>query len=153
MYVSRITKSFNYSVTFFPTCCVIQDLKTGKKIVAGLSAMAFTTLIRTSPTNVALQSSTFAFQDHCHLGQPSLNSLKKLILSSQSLSTLPCEACELSKHCHTSFYPQVESCMSRPLQLIHSDIWGPMHVKPYSGFQYFVIFVDDFSRITCLYLM
>ena len=28
-----------------------------------------------------------------------------------------------------------------------------MQVKSYSGFPYFVIFVDDFSRITYLYLM
>lgn len=32
MSVSKLTKSLNYSVTFFPGSCVFQDLLTGKKI-------------------------------------------------------------------------------------------------------------------------
>ena len=69
------------------------------------------------------------------------------------MSIHTCEACELSKHCRNSFYPQVESRVLHHFQLVHLDIWGPIRVKSYSGFQYFVIFVDDFSRITYLYLM
>ena len=74
--------------------------------------------------NVALQSSTFAFQDHCRLGHPTLSSLKKLVplCQSQSLSTLPCEVCTLSKRCCTSFYLHAENRVSRPFQLVHLDI-------------------------------
>ena len=37
--------------------------------------------------------------------------------------------------------------------LVHSNIWGPSPVKSLDGFSYFVIFIDDFSRVTWVYLM
>uniref|UniRef100_A0A2N9G7D2 Integrase catalytic domain-containing protein n=1 Tax=Fagus sylvatica TaxID=28930 RepID=A0A2N9G7D2_FAGSY len=37
--------------------------------------------------------------------------------------------------------------------LIHSDIWGPSPTATVGGSKYFVIFVDDFSRYTWIYLM
>ena len=51
-----------------------------------------------------------------------LNNLKKLVPLSQSLSSLPYEVCELSKHHRTSFHPRVESSVSHPFQLVHLDI-------------------------------
>ncbi|GFS40883.1 hypothetical protein Acr_00g0071020 [Actinidia rufa] len=82
--------------------------------------------------NVALQSSTFAFQDHCRLGHSTLSSLKKLVplCQSQSLSTLPCEVCKLSKRCCTSFYLHAESRVLHPFHdhdIIHqsSCVWTP----------------------------
>ena len=40
-----------------------------------------------------------------------------------------------------------------PFDLIHSDIWGLALVLTKGGSQYFVIFVDDFSRYTWFYLL
>ena len=40
-----------------------------------------------------------------------------------------------------------------PFELIHSDVWGPAPTKSYNDFRYFVIFIDDFSRATWLYLL
>ena len=37
--------------------------------------------------------------------------------------------------------------------LFISDIWGPINTPSLLGFRYFVIFIDDYSRITYLYLM
>ena len=37
--------------------------------------------------------------------------------------------------------------------LVHFDIWDPINTPSLLGFRYFVIFVVDFSRVTCLYLM
>ena len=92
---------------------VFQDLKTGKKIGGGSERNDLWYFDMDFSRNVALQSSTSSFQDHGRVGHLSLSSLKKLVASSQSLSTFPCEACELSKHCHTSFYLRVESLVSR----------------------------------------
>ncbi|XP_058219066.1 uncharacterized protein LOC131329730 [Rhododendron vialii] len=98
-------------------------------------------------------SSVSPYQQHCRLGHPSLQNLKRLVPSFSHVKDLQCEVCEFSKHRRVSFYPRVERRVSRPFQLVHSDIWGPIHVPTLAGFQYYVIFVDDFSRVTYLYLM
>lgn len=36
---------------------------------------------------------------------------------------------------------------------MHSDVWGPAPIVAYSGYRYFVTFVDDCTRCTWAYLM
>ena len=42
---------------------------------------------------------------------------------------------------------------SAPFELVHSDVWDPCPVLSPIMFKYFITFVDDFSRVTWLYLM
>lgn len=44
------------------------------------------------------------------------------------------------------------SIIYKPLSLIHSDVWGPYN-KSNSSYEYYVLFVDDFSRLTWLYTL
>ena len=37
--------------------------------------------------------------------------------------------------------------------LIHSDVYGPFSSTARGGFQYFITFIDDFSRYAYVYLM
>ena len=39
-----------------------------------------------------------------------------------------------------------------PFALIHFDVWGPFPITTQGGSRYFVIFVDDFSKYTWIYL-
>ncbi|RVW86789.1 Retrovirus-related Pol polyprotein from transposon RE1 [Vitis vinifera] len=39
------------------------------------------------------------------------------------------------------------SCASKPLELVHTDLWGPALVKSTSGARYFILFLDDYSRL------
>jgi len=63
-----------------------------------------------------------------------------------------CESCQLGKHIHSSF-PSGVSRVSSPFALVYSDIWRPSHIKFNLGFQYFVTFIDDYSRCTWVFLM
>ena len=51
------------------------------------------------------------------------------------------------------FASRRESRVSSPFHLVHSDIWGPINTPSLLGFRYFVIFIDDYSKVTYLYLM
>lgn len=39
------------------------------------------------------------------------------------------------------------------LELIHSDVWGPLAVSNHAQFRYYVLFIDNYSRTTWFYLM
>ena len=39
------------------------------------------------------------------------------------------------------------------LEIIHSDVCGPMSSSSLSGYAYFVSFIDDFSRKTWIYFL
>ncbi|XP_020258205.1 uncharacterized protein LOC109834580 [Asparagus officinalis] len=64
-----------------------------------------------------------------------------------------CESCELGKHHRATFQSRVDKHSSFVFELVHSDVWGPYRVPSVQGFRYFIIFVDDFSRMTWLYLL
>ena len=40
----------------------------------------------------------------------------------------------------------LSSVSHKPLDLIHCDVWGPSLVTSVSGYRYYVIFIDDYSR-------
>lgn len=41
----------------------------------------------------------------------------------------------------------------KPLQLVHSDVWGPSPVISNKNYRYYVNFIDDFSKFTWLFSM
>ena len=42
---------------------------------------------------------------------------------------------------------------TKPLELVHTDVDGPMRVQARGGCEYFVTFIDDYSRYGFVYLM
>jgi histone deacetylase 1/2 len=65
--------------------------------------------------------------------------------------TLVCDACMQGKSHQLPFY-LLDRVISAPLELICSDVWGPGQVSV-SGHEYYVSFVDVYSRFTWLYLL
>lgn len=102
---------------------------------------------------VACSSVDSAIIVHQQLGHPSLTLFKHLCPQYNYISTLNCEPCQYAKlHCSSS-KPRINTRGSALFELIHSDIWGPSSTISKSGFKYFVTFVDDYSRVTWLFLM
>ena len=64
-----------------------------------------------------------------------------------------CEGCAMGKMHRKPFPKKSQHRSTQPLQLIHSDICGPMNVKSVGGSRYFVTFIDDFSRFTHVYMI
>ena len=61
-------------------------------------------------------------------------------------------SCQLAKQLTLSFNNS-DSFSYASFDLIHSDIWGPSPTTTVDRSKYFVIFIDDFSRYTWIYLM
>ena len=64
-----------------------------------------------------------------------------------------CECCVRGKQARTPFPKTTEKKTSAPLDLIHSDVYGPLKTPSVSGFRYFVSFVDDHSRYCTIYFL
>ena len=50
-------------------------------------------------------------------------------------------------------FPSSKSKEKEILEIIHSDVCGPMSSSSLSGYAYYVSFIDDFSRKTWVYFM
>src|SRR5690348_3273793 len=58
-----------------------------------------------------------------------------------------CEICAATKLIHTSFHPNPKRA-SKPLELVHTNIAGPMRVSSLiNNHRYVINFVDDYSRL------
>ena len=59
-----------------------------------------------------------------------------------------CDACQKEKQSKSSFKLKNVVSTSRPLELIHMDLFGPTRVVSLSGMHYAYVLVDDYSRYT-----
>ena len=54
---------------------------------------------------------------------------------------------------HQIPFPTFGFHASRPLELVYSNVWGPAPITFINDFQYYVLFVDAYSKFTWLYLL
>jgi len=57
-----------------------------------------------------------------------------------------CEVCIINKQARLPFPSGKSWRAEAPLQLVHTDICGPLDPVSLGGNRYFIIFIDDFSR-------
>ncbi|XP_070040245.1 uncharacterized protein [Nicotiana tomentosiformis] len=93
---------------------------------------------------------------HKRLGYTSFTLLNKLVRK-DLVRGLPkssfkdhklCDACVKGKQVISSFKPKKKVSTSRPLDLFHMDLCGPMGVPSRGGRKYILVIVDDYSRFT-----
>lgn len=68
--------------------------------------------------------------------------------TNESANKLNCEICLQGKMSRIKFPQRTEKCARELLQLIHSDICGPMQTQSPSGKRYLLTLIDDFSGYT-----
>ncbi len=96
---------------------------------------------------------------HQRLAHVNLNQLFQLEKNAEGLN-LPCkrkpgicEACIQGKMHRTPHKPLKEVKSTEKLQLVHTDVCGPMQTKSFGGSRYFITFTDDYSRCCKAYFM
>jgi hypothetical protein len=75
------------------------------------------------------------------------------LASHVSQSSLPCDACAAGKSHRQPVSQKAIHRATRCLELVHSDMWGPIDVDAHGGWTGFLTFIDDFSREVVVYLM
>ena len=85
-----------------------------------------------------------------HLHHPALRLLRSMVTGLPEFSTEQsdvCRGCALGKYTKTVF-PSSDTRAAWVLDLIHTDICGPMSSLSLTGFEYYISFIDDYSRKT-----
>ena len=54
---------------------------------------------------------------------------------------------------HQLPFPVSNKSVSSPFALIHADLWGPAPIMSYTGFRYYLVLVDEFTKFTWTYLL
>ena len=89
---------------------------------------------------------------HCRLGHIGEKRMKKLHADGLFQSLDASKPCLMGKMTKTPF----SETMERPtdlLEIIHTDVCGPMSVEARGGYRYFLTFTYDLSRYGYIYLM
>ena len=94
---------------------------------------------------------------HCRLGHIGIKRMKKLhmdgLLESLDYESLgACEPCLMGKMTKTPFSGTMERGTDL-LEIIHTDVYGPMSIDARGRYHYFLTFADDLSRYGYIYLM
>jgi transposase InsO family protein len=101
---------------------------------------------------------------HRRMGHPSPQALSRLVKEQMAEGiTIPrallhqsikcrCECCILGKMAHLPF-PLSDSKTSRPLELVHVDLCGPLDHETNAGERYFLAMMDDFSKYAVVFVM
>ena len=59
-----------------------------------------------------------------------------------------CDACQLGEQTRNSFNLKNIVSTTRPLELLHMDLFGPTRITSLGGRKYGLVIVDDYSRFT-----
>ncbi|KAJ3532570.1 hypothetical protein NMY22_g7692 [Coprinellus aureogranulatus] len=64
-----------------------------------------------------------------------------------------CEACALGKMKKLKFCSPARRETTRPFELVHTDVGGPVTPQDPSGFRYWITFINDFTRYPWVFYM
>ena len=92
---------------------------------------------------------------HLNFGGLDLLSKKNMVRGLPSINQPDqlCEGCLLGKQFRKSFPKESNSRAQKPLELIHTDVCGPIKPTSLGKSNYFLLFIDDFSRKTWVYFL
>ncbi|KAF1318445.1 Integrase catalytic core protein, partial [Globisporangium splendens] len=165
--VSRFTKDVG-PITFDVDKCFVKlkgaSWTIGKRIGKGLFKLSMTPIPVSNARALAaseLSSTSKAYLWHLRLGHIGHGGLETIVkkklgtgidLTSVSKWEL-CDGCAIGKQTRASFHDSTKVRSNSLLDIVHSDVCGPMQTQTFSGKRYFATFIDDKSRYCVVYLM
>jgi hypothetical protein len=98
---------------------------------------------------------------HRHLAHVGMKNLHKLLKGEHVLGLTdvrfekdrPCAACHTGKQVGTTHQSKNVMMTSRPLELLHMDLFRPVAYLSIGGSKYGLVIVDDYSCFTWVFLL
>jgi len=151
-----------YSVLFDNDSCIVSDKKSGQTVA--IAPMTQNNMFPLNVSNVVENSLVAKGVNetqlwHLRYGHLNINGLKLLTRKNMVIG-LPkvgdlelCEACIFGKQSRKSFPVGKSWRASSCLELVHADLCGPMKIESLGGSRYFLLFTDDYSRMSWVYFL
>ena len=131
----------------------LTGIKTGKLLILGPLEMAALT------EECHFSESVLWHKRFGHISPAALHKMKEThTVKGLEQAQLPshsfnCEVCVSGKHTKHSYHENSAVKSTVPLELIYSDVYGPLPVPSIGGKRFILTFVDDFSRYTWIYFL
>ena len=106
----------------------------------------YANIVSTLPLDINLWHRRFAHHNYADI-QKMINEelVTGLVLDTKQQPDPICEPC-LAGKMHSNPFPNSQSHYSEPLELIHTDLHGPLPVATPEGYRYWIIFIDACKR-------
>uniref|UniRef100_A0A2N9J0Y8 Integrase catalytic domain-containing protein n=1 Tax=Fagus sylvatica TaxID=28930 RepID=A0A2N9J0Y8_FAGSY len=143
----------------------IQDLPTGRILYKGLSNNGVypiqSPLFIPAANKTACAAHSISSDKwhlwHSRLGHPSAKVLANVFPcfspnSSSKDVKVHCHHC-LAGKMHQLPFPTSNKTITSPFELVHADLWGPAPVVASNSFRFYLVFVDEFTKFTWVYLL
>ncbi|KAF7783081.1 hypothetical protein Agabi119p4_2457 [Agaricus bisporus var. burnettii] len=109
--------------------------------------------VSTLPVDLSLWHCRFIHHNYADVkSMISKDLVSGLKLESNSSPDSICEPC-LAGKMHSLPFPSSLNHNRSPLELVHSDLHGPLPVASHSGYKYWITFIDDATRFRAVYLL
>lgn len=154
--------SNGYRIVFDDDACTIVEKKSGH--VVAVVKMTQNKMFPLDASNIKnsaliLKGNSEAKLWHLRYGHLNVNGLK-LLNQKEMVIGLPhisefefCEGCVYGKQSRNSFPVGKSWRASECLELVHADLCGPMQTESLGGSKYFLLFTDDYSRMSWIYFL
>lgn len=170
--IHKLAKDNDCDVTFHPEACVVIDsksrkvraigkmvnglyylMKAGENQVDNMAKCLLATNSNSRQEREGSESNNYSIWLHRlgHTPGAKLQLIPKLRdqLKDQKLICVTCPTAKLTK----LPFEKSESRAATKFELVHIDTWGPYKVCTREKYRYFLTLVDDFSRVTWVYLL
>ncbi|KAF7763798.1 hypothetical protein Agabi119p4_8335 [Agaricus bisporus var. burnettii] len=109
--------------------------------------------VSTLPVDISLWHRRFIHHNYADVkSMISKDLVSGLKLESNLSPDSICEPC-LAGKMHSHPFPSSLNHNRSPLELVHSDLHGPLPVSTHSGYKYWITFIDDSTRFRAVYLL
>jgi histone deacetylase 1/2 len=94
---------------------------------------------------------------HVRLGHAHIKAVQSVLQScnipwSNKTAFSPCTICCIGKS-HRLYAPISSTIYTKPFEVIHCDLWGPAPFTSCYGYNYYITFVDTFTKYTWIYFL
>jgi histone deacetylase 1/2 len=154
--VNRIANDNNVFFEFHPNHFYVKDQETRKVLLTGPCKNGLYPVKSSNKRVLGATKPTISLWHH-RLGHPASPVVQRVLnhhtlpFTDESNKDGICHACQMGKS-HQLPYPQSSSVSTGILDLIFSDVWGPVP-NSVGRNKYYVSFIDDHSKFTWVYLL